>query len=47
MPLPGYLGFPAFAVECFAMFALIAPWLDWLSRKLGRTRKMEWQVFKL
>ncbi len=20
MPLPGYLGFPAFAVECFAMY---------------------------
>ena len=42
MPLPGYLGFPPFAVECFAMFALIAPWLDWVSRKLGSHSKLEW-----
>lgn len=40
MPLPGYLGFPAFAVECFVMFAFVAPWLGWLSRKLGRRQEM-------
>jgi hypothetical protein len=32
MPLPGYLGFPPFAVECFTMYALarriVAPGLD-------------------
>jgi hypothetical protein len=27
MPLPGYLGFPAFALDCFAMFAFIEPTL--------------------
>jgi hypothetical protein len=41
MPLPGYLGFPPFALECFAMFALIAPWLR------PRTAKSEWNLFKL
>jgi hypothetical protein len=28
MPLPGYLGFPAFALECFVMYAT-ARWLLW------------------
>ena len=23
MPLPGYLGFPAFAVECFTMYVFV------------------------
>ena len=30
MPLPGYLGFPAFALECFTMYVfvrLVAGWL--------------------
>lgn len=27
MPLPGYLGFPAFAVECFAMYVAARRWL--------------------
>lgn len=27
MPLPGYLGFPAFAVECFAMYVTARRWL--------------------
>jgi hypothetical protein len=47
MPLPGYLGFPAFAVECFVLFALIAPGLGWLSRKLGRAEPLPWRVFDL
>jgi len=47
MPLPGYLGFPAFAVECFVLFALIAPWLGWVSKKLGRGGKLRWQIFDL
>ena len=33
MPLPGYLGFPAFALECFTMYVfarrLLFPKLDW------------------
>ena len=36
MPLPGYLGFPAFAVECFTMFAFVAPWL-----------RRSWNIFRL
>jgi hypothetical protein len=31
MPVPGYLGFPAFALECFAMYA-IARRLIWRGR---------------
>ena len=27
MPLPGYLGFPAFALECFAMYVAARRWL--------------------
>jgi hypothetical protein len=33
MPVPGYLGFPAFALECFTMYVfirrLLFPKLDW------------------
>jgi hypothetical protein len=29
MPLPGYLGFPVFAVECFAMYVAARHWLWW------------------
>jgi len=47
MPLPGYLGFPAFAVECFAMFALIAPWLGWLAERLGLAPRPSWRLFEL
>jgi hypothetical protein len=32
MPLPGYLGFPAFAVECFTMYACLRA----LSGRRGR-----------
>jgi hypothetical protein len=34
MPLPGYLGFPAFAVECFAMYVAARHWLwrGWVRR---------------
>jgi hypothetical protein len=27
MPLPGYLGFPAFAVECFTMYVAVRQWI--------------------
>jgi hypothetical protein len=26
MPVPGYLGFPAFAVECFTMYVAARHW---------------------
>ena len=41
MPLPGYLGFPAFAVECFTMYiclrALVVRVLPGAARSLNRT----------
>jgi len=27
MPLPGYLGFPPFALECYAMYHWLRGWL--------------------
>ena len=33
MPLPGYLGFPAFALDCFAMYSLVEPLLLRLGAK--------------
>jgi len=33
MPVPGYLGFPAFAVECFTMYVFVRA----IAGKLGRT----------
>jgi hypothetical protein len=39
MPLPGYLGFPAFAIECFTMYVFVRTALLPLTpaRQLGRT----------
>jgi hypothetical protein len=31
MPLPGYLGFPAFALECFTLYVAVRRWL-WLGQ---------------
>ena len=36
MPLPGYLGFPAFALECFAMLAFVVRILNLAMKALGR-----------
>jgi len=47
MPVLGYLGFPAFAVECFAMFAFLAPWVGRISAKLGVRGKLDWQALQL
>ena len=33
MPVPGYLGFPPFAAECFVLFAFFAPLLNGVARK--------------
>ena len=39
MPLPGYLGFPPFAVECFTMYVLVRALYASLasSQRRGRT----------
>jgi len=33
MPVPGYLGFPAFAVECFTMYVAARHWFWWGSKR--------------
>jgi len=33
MPVPGYLGFPAFALECFTMYVFVRR----MTTHLGRT----------
>lgn len=47
MPLPGYLGFPPFAVECFVLFSFFAPLLSALAGKIGRKSKPQWQALQL
>ena len=38
MPLPGYLGFPAFALECFTMYVFVRAAIGRvIGRHLGRT----------
>jgi hypothetical protein len=38
MPVPGYLGFPAFALECFTMYVFVRIVVSGLgSNRLGRT----------
>ena len=51
MPVPGYLGFPAFAFECFTMYEFLRRLVIWLRRpqvvplkpdttRMGNTRGM-------
>ncbi len=47
MPLPGYLGFPPFAVECFVLFAFLAPRLRALRAKLAPHTPSEWAALRL
>ena len=47
MPLPGYLGFPPFAVECFVLFSFLAPLLSALAGKPGRKGDARWKVLQL
>ncbi len=51
MPVPGYLGFPAFALTCFTMLVFVAPVVDRLGRLVGRAAgwksKLDWKVFQL
>ena len=35
MPLPGYLGFPAFALECFTMYVFVRRGIGQLGRTVG------------
>jgi hypothetical protein len=36
MPLPGYLGFPSFALECFTMYVGARLVIDWITRRRGQ-----------
>ena len=47
MPLPGYLGFPPFAVECFVLFAFLAPRLTALRAKSAPQAASEWAALRL
>jgi len=43
MPLPGYLGFPAFALECFVMYEFLRTLRRWL---LKVQRRSEGEVMR-
>ena len=47
MPLPGFLGFPPFAVECFVLFAFFAPLLNVISKRLGGSGNLFGRAFDL
>lgn len=46
MPLPGYFGFPPFAVECFVLFSFLAPPLSSLVGKSERKGNAPWQALR-
>jgi hypothetical protein len=35
MPVPGYLGFPAFAIECFTMYVFVRAAFTRLGRRVA------------
>ena len=47
MPVPGYLGFPAFAAECFVLFAFFAPLLNRATGKTAEKGKLRWLAREL
>ena len=47
MPLVGYLGFPPFGVECFALFAFLAPFINRFRRRLGCREDLRWAALGL
>jgi len=47
MPVLGYLGFPPFAVECFAMLAFLAPAINGMRKKFGAKRPLRWEALQL
>ena len=40
MPLPGYFGFPAFAIECFAMYVFVRAVVPWGISRVTRTSRL-------
>jgi hypothetical protein len=47
MPLPGYLGFPPFAVECFALFAFLVPMINSVLAKLGAKMRFRREALRI
>ena len=47
MPLPGYLGFPPFAVECFTLFAFLVPLINKVLEKLGAGIRFRREALRL
>ena len=47
MPLPGYLGFPPFAVECFALFAFLVPMINTVMEKLGAKMRFRREALRI
>ena len=47
MPLPGYLGFPPFAVECFALIALLVPVINGVLEKLGAKMRFRREALRI
>jgi hypothetical protein len=47
MPLPGYLGFPPFALECFAMFAFLTPAINFILEKIGSKARFRSEALQI
>jgi hypothetical protein len=47
MPLAGYLGFPAFAVECFAMFAFLVAMINRVLKMIGAGARFRREALEL
>ena len=40
MPVPGYLGFPAFAIECFTMYVFVRALVTYVGSGFSRTTQL-------
>ncbi len=40
MPVPGYLGFPAFAIECFTMYVFVRSLVTYVGSGFSRTTQL-------
>jgi hypothetical protein len=47
MPVPGYLGFPPFAAECFVLFAFFAPLFSRVTGKSAEQGTLRWLALEL
>jgi hypothetical protein len=47
MPVPGYLGFPPFAAECFVLFAFFAPLLNRVTGKSQEKGNLNWLALEV